>query len=111
MSQMIAVPDKLACRLEHAARSQRTTVESLVGTILEEAIPHEENADDWPEKNARRGGLIQQRFARGLSTAEAQELDQLQSLAMRRLEAWDAQRLRDVNVLRNAVEQVVLPTK
>ena len=38
MSHTIAVPERLAARLEQKAQLQRTTVESLVVTILDAAV-------------------------------------------------------------------------
>ncbi len=107
MSQTIAVPERLAARLEKKARSQRTTVESLVVTILDAAIDADDSSDDWSAKNARRVALIHQRFAQGLDAAETRELEHLQDLATERLEAWDSQLLSDVAAMREAVERVV----
>ena len=63
MSQTIAVPERLAARLEQKAQWQRTTVESLVVTILDAAVGPDDLGDDWSAKNARRVALIHQRFA------------------------------------------------
>ena len=107
MSQTIAVPERLAARLEKQAQSQRATVESLVVTILDAAIDADDSRDDWSATNARRVALIHQRFSQGLDAAETRELELLQDLATERLEAWDSQLLSDVAAMREAVERVV----
>ena len=107
MSQTIAVPERLAARLAKKAKSQRTTVESLVVTILDAAIDADDSSDDWSAKNARRVALIHQRFTQGLDAAEVRELDQLQELATQRLEAWDSQLLSDVAAMQKAVDRVI----
>lgn len=104
MPRTIALPDPLVSRLETTARSQRTTVDALVVTILDRAVAVPEAADDWPELNARRTALIQQRFATGLSSAETAELQRLQEQADQHVEALDAEMLRDVDALRAGLE-------
>lgn len=111
MPQTIAVPERLAARLEQKAQSQRTTVESLVVTILDAAIDSADSSDDWSAKNARRVALIHQRFAQGLNAAELCELEHLQDFAAQRLEAWDSQLLNDVAAMREAVARVIPHTE
>ena len=110
MSQTIAVPERLAARLEQKAQLQRTTVESLVVTILDAAVGPDDLGDDWSVKNARRVALIHQRFTQGLNAAETRELEHLQELATTRLEEWDSKLLTDVAAMREAVERVVPQT-
>ena len=107
MSQTIAVPERLAARSEKKAQFQRTTVESLVVTILNAAIDADDSSDDWSGKNAWRAALIHQRFTQGLDAAETRELEHLQDFATERLEAWGSQLLGDVAAMREAVERVV----
>ena len=110
MPRTIALPDPLVSRLESTARSQRTTVDALVVTILDRAVAAPESTDDWPELNARRTALIHQRFATGLSPAETAELQRLQEQADERVEALDAEMLRDVDALRVSVEHALAVT-
>ena len=107
MTQTIAVPERLVARLEKKAHSQKTSVEMLVASILDEAIRFDDSNDDWPERNARRVLLINQRFAQGLNAAEMQELEGLQNQAIQRMEAWDSQLLNDVGAMQKAVEKIV----
>ena len=74
MSQTIAVPERLAARLEQKAQWQRTTVESLVVTILDAAVGPDDLGDDWSAKNARRVALIHQRFTQGLGKRKGSQL-------------------------------------
>ena len=74
VSQTIAVPERLAARLEQKAQWQRTNVESLVVTILDAAVGPDDLGDDWSAKNARRVALIHQRFTQGLGKRKRSQL-------------------------------------
>jgi predicted DNA-binding antitoxin AbrB/MazE fold protein len=65
------------------------------------------SSENWLRLNARRLQLIQKRFTAGLSSDEAQELQELQDLAADHLEAWDSKLLANVDSMRAAVERVV----
>ena len=107
MPRTIALPDPLVSRLEKSARSQRTTVDALVVSLLDRAVAAPDSTDDWPELNARRTALIRQRFATGLNPAETAELQRLQEQADQHVESLDAEMLRDVAALCVSVEQAL----
>ena len=107
MPRTIALPDPLISRLESQARSQHTTIDALVVTILDRAVDRPEFAADWSKLNARRVALIRQRFASGLNPSEIEELQQLQQQADQQVESMDAEMLRDVNALHAFAEQVL----
>ena len=93
MPRTIALPDPLVSRLETTARSQRTTVDTLVVSLLDRAVAAPDSTDDWPELNARRTALIHQRFAAGLNLAETAELQRLQEQVDQHVESLDLARL------------------
>ena len=107
MPRTIALPDPLISRLESQARSENTTIDALVVTILDREVDRPGFAADWSKLNARRVALIHQKFASGLNPSEIAELQQLQEQADQQVESFDAEMLRDVNALHLLAEQVL----
>ena len=107
MPRTIALPDPLISRLESQARSQHTTIDALVVTILDRAVHRPEFNTNWSKLNARRMALIHQRFASGLNPSEVAELQQLLEQADQQVESLDAEMLRDVPALHEFANQVL----
>jgi hypothetical protein len=107
MTIMISLPDPLLDQLRLRAEAERVSVDELASSVLAEAMQQPLHPEKWGAQNRRRLALIRKRLAQGLSAAEKQELNALQELADRQLEASDRQMLADVQSMKRAVEASV----
>ena len=104
MTLTISLPDPLVDQLRLRAEAERVSVDELASTVLAEAMQRPLDSAKWGMQNQRRLALIRQRFASGLSTAEAEELRILQNAADWQVEAMDRAMLADVQAMKQAVE-------
>jgi hypothetical protein len=95
MPVTVTVYDPLAEKLQSEALQQQVSVEELAADLLARALEGFQDAI-WHKANQRRLALVHKSSAAGLTPEEAGELQQLQILADRRLEALDAGRLAEV---------------
>ncbi len=103
MSVTITVPDPLAEELTSEAQQRRMSVEQLAAGLLARAL-QESKDTSWEKANAQRLALVQKSSTIGLTAVETEQLQQLQTLSDRRLEAMDAQRLAEVDKMEQEVK-------
>jgi plasmid stability protein len=106
MSVTITLDDNLVAQLHMQAEARHLSVEALALQILGDAVADAEEAE-WRACNQRRIELIRQQFAEGLSADEAGELQQLQDMADRQMERFDARMIDDVNRLYQQAKRIV----
>jgi hypothetical protein len=102
MSVTITVPEPLAGRLKSEAQQRRVSLTDLAADLLARALDGTGDAT-WYELNQRRLALLHKSAKTGLTPRESHELQELQSLADRRLEALDAERLAEVERMEREV--------
>jgi hypothetical protein len=95
--------DPLATQLESEAHQKQVSVQELAGDLLTRALEGTKDAT-WHKTNQRRLALVRKSATLGLTPQEAGELQQLQILADRRLEAMDAERLAEVKRMEETVK-------
>ena len=103
MATAIPLDDALAAVLRSEATARRLSVEEFSRRLLVEALQNIEAADPWAARNQRRIELIRRSTTVPLTTAEQEELDELQAELYQRLEAKDRELLEKLGELENAV--------
>lgn len=107
MTITIQLDDPLAMRLREEASARNVSPEDFVLHLLGEAIEKIEPASDWPDRNRRRGELIDKKFhAGGLTTEEDRELEQLQAALAQQLAPLDQKRLDWLQIMEERVQKL-----
>jgi len=101
MSVTITLPEPLAGRL---------SLPDLAADLLARALDETGDAI-WYEVNQRRLVLLLKSAKNGLTSREAHELQELQTLADQRLEALDAERLSEVGRMEREVNAALHATE
>jgi hypothetical protein len=106
VSIMISVHDDLAHRLQVVAKKQSVSVQELAITILDDALPPIPQDEKWGKHNQRRLELIRKSTRGDLSEQEQAQLDQLQGWLDAKLQPFDAELLKQLDEMKQAVAQL-----
>jgi hypothetical protein len=106
MEFMLQLEETLAEELRQQASDEHTSAEEFAHRLVREALQERSAAKRWHAQNCRRLELIAKKLDGPLATEEAEELQQLQSLAYERAAPFDKALLQTAADLRQRLERL-----
>jgi hypothetical protein len=106
MELTLQLEETLAEELRQQASDEHTSAEEFAHRLVREALQERSAARRWQAQNCRRLELIARKLDGQLAAEEAEELQQLQSLAYERAAPFDRGLLQAAAELRQRLERL-----